>query len=212
MNSPFEKHITSGKNISYWIDSFPSISYHPLAENLVADVVVVGGGIAGISVAYRLSTLGKKVILVEDGYICSGETGRTTAHLVTALDDRYEKLEKLFGEDGARMAYESNKAALDFVEQAISLEKIDCDFSRLPGYLFRHPSSPQDILEREFEAASKTGVPVEKLNHIPGFMKQTGNCLQFPSQAQFHPLKYIKGLCDAILKNGGRIFTETHAS
>src|SRR6185436_9361326 len=133
--------ITSGKNISFWTDSFPPISFSPLRENLETEVVVVGGGIAGVSVAYRLSSLGKKVILVEDGYICSGETGRTTAHLVTALDDRYEHLEKLFGEDGARMAYESNKAALDFIEQTVTKEKIDCDFSRLPGYLFRHPSA-----------------------------------------------------------------------
>jgi glycine/D-amino acid oxidase-like deaminating enzyme/nitrite reductase/ring-hydroxylating ferredoxin subunit len=212
VEKPFERRITSGKNISFWIDSFPPVSFSSLNENLSTDVVIIGGGIAGVSVAYRLSTLGKKVVLVEDGYICSGETGRTTAHLVTALDDRYDRLEKLFGANGARMAYESNKAALDFIERTITKEKIDCEFERLPGYLFRHPSSKEDLLGEEYEAALRAGIKVEKLKAIPGMNADAQECLMFPSQAQFHPLKYIKGLCDAILKNGGRIFTETHAS
>jgi glycine/D-amino acid oxidase-like deaminating enzyme/nitrite reductase/ring-hydroxylating ferredoxin subunit len=210
-NNSFDRRVTSGKNISYWIDSHPPISFSPLKENLETDVVIIGGGIAGVSVAYRLSTLGKKIILVEDGNVCSGESGRTTAHLVTALDDRYEHLEKLFGEEGARLAYESNKAALDFIEQTITKEKIDCDFERLPGYLFMHPSSKEDTLEKEFKAALKAGIKVEMLNNIPGINKREQECMMFPMQAQFHPLKYIKGLCDAIIENGGQIFTNTHA-
>src|ERR1044072_2712265 len=100
MSEQVVREITSGKNISYWIDSQSPISYSPLTENLETEVVVVGGGIAGITTAYRLSQLGKKVVVVEDGNICSGETGRTTAHLVTALDDRWENLEKIFGQEG----------------------------------------------------------------------------------------------------------------
>src|SRR5436190_1175278 len=111
---PVDRKFTSGKNISFWIDSIEPFRFSPLKKDVKTDVVVVGGGIAGISIAYRLSELGKKVILVEDGYMCSGETGRTTAHLVTALDDRYEHLVKLFGKEAATLAYQSNKAALDF--------------------------------------------------------------------------------------------------
>src|ERR1043166_8706785 len=126
VTNPINSKLTSGSNISVWTNTFPPIYFSPLRENLETDVVVVGGGIAGVSIAYRLSELNRKVILVEDGYIGSGETGRTTAHLVTALDDRYEKLERLFGEEGARLAFESNKAAIDFVERAILKEKIAC--------------------------------------------------------------------------------------
>ena len=77
---------TSGSNISYWLDSVESIRFTPLASNLKTEVVVVGGGIAGLSVAYCLVKAGKKVVVVEDGFIGSGESGRTTAHLVNALD------------------------------------------------------------------------------------------------------------------------------
>src|SRR6188508_2109060 len=89
----------SDKPISYWTDSSAPIVKVSLAENLETDVVIVGGGLAGLSVAYCLSQSGKKVILVEDGSIGSGETGRTTAHLVTALDDRYYEFERIFGEE-----------------------------------------------------------------------------------------------------------------
>src|SRR5436190_19538885 len=110
ISNPIDSKLTSGKHHSFWTDSFPPIRFESLEQDLDTDVVIIGGGIAGVSIAYRLTELGKKVVLIEDGYIGSGETGRTTAHLVTALDDRYEKLERLFGEEGSRMAYESNKA------------------------------------------------------------------------------------------------------
>src|SRR5688572_18913400 len=83
--------LTSGANLSYWIDSVEPLIYGPLKEDLETETVVVGGGIAGLSVAYCLAKAGKKVILIEDGFIGSGETGRTTAHAVNALDDRYSE-------------------------------------------------------------------------------------------------------------------------
>jgi glycine/D-amino acid oxidase-like deaminating enzyme/nitrite reductase/ring-hydroxylating ferredoxin subunit len=210
MSKPIERKITSGKNISYWIDSQSPISYSPLREHLETEVVIVGGGIAGVTTAYRLSQSGKKVVLLEDGNICSGETGRTTAHLVTALDDRYETLEKIFGEDGAKLAYESNRAAINFVRETIEKENIDCDFELLPGYLFRHPSDKEDSLDREYDAARRAGVDVRFVDRVPGITKDVGKALEFAEQAQFHPLKYLRVLCNAIVKNGGRIFTDTH--
>lgn len=73
-NLPEDDKITSGKNISYWTDSVAKSLQNPLKENLETDVVIVGGGIAGLSVAYCLLRSGKKVVLVEDGFIGSGET------------------------------------------------------------------------------------------------------------------------------------------
>src|SRR4051812_26728790 len=112
--------LTSGKNVSYWTDTIEHpLSYSPLNENLETDVVIVGGGLAGLSVAYCLSAAGKKVIVVEDGFVGSGETGRTTAQLVTALDDRYYELERIYGENDTKIIANSHKAAIDFVEQTI---------------------------------------------------------------------------------------------
>ncbi len=201
---------TSGANTSYWTESVQPFATRKLTTSLETEVVVVGGGIAGLSVAYNLSRNGVKVVLVEDGNIGSGETGRTTAHLVSALDDRYYDLEELYGDESTRMIAESHSRAIDFVESAIETESIDCDFERVPGYLFLHKNDRGDALIREFEAARKAGLDVQELRNIPG-VQQEGHCLRFSQQAQFHPLKYIKGLCEAIVEYGGEIYTDTHA-
>ncbi|MFL5764264.1 MAG: FAD-dependent oxidoreductase [Bacteroidia bacterium] len=202
--------ITAGSHLSVWTASVKPIRYSTLEKSEKTDVVIVGGGIAGVTTAYNLSLQGKKVILLEDGFIGSGESGRTTAHVVTCLDDRYYNLEHLHGTDGAKMAAESHAAAIEFVESAVEREKINCDFSRLAGYLFRHPSDDKDVLKKEYDAAIRAGVKVERLEETPG-IRGEGECLYFHGQAQFHILKYLKGLCEAIISRGGKIYTQTHA-
>jgi glycine/D-amino acid oxidase-like deaminating enzyme/nitrite reductase/ring-hydroxylating ferredoxin subunit len=210
-NNPEDPQITSGKNISYWINTFVPAQLVPLKENLETEVVIVGGGLAGLSIAYCLTQSGRKVILVEDGFIGSGETGRTTAHLVTALDDRYYHLEKIFGEIDTKLLAESHRSAIDFVEKTVKKENIDCEFERVKGYLLRHPSDKKDSLEREHKAASRAGIKVEKVNAVPGWSKSE-KALCFHDQAQFQPLRYLDGLSTAIKNAGGKIYTGTHAS
>src|SRR5437870_13685396 len=102
----------AGANLSLWEASAPEDRLNPLTENTSAAVCIVGAGIAGLSIAYELSRLGQKVIVLDDGLLGRGMTGRTTAHLVTALDDRYYALDKCHGQDGARMAGQSHSAAM----------------------------------------------------------------------------------------------------
>lgn len=202
---------TSGHHKTYWLESGSQPTYQSLKENITADVVIVGGGLGGVSVAYCLTKAGKKVVLVEDGFIASGETGRTTAHLVSALDDRFADLESIYGEDDTRLVADSHKAAIDFIENTIQREKINCQFERLDGYLFLHPSDKPESIRKEFEAALRAGMKVSQTEIVPGLQNYSGPCLKFSDQAQFHPILYVRGLCDAIVKNGGRIYTETHA-
>jgi len=208
---PVNENHTSGEHQTFWLETESQPNYSPLRENLSADVVIVGGGLGGVSVAYCLSKAGKKVVLVEDGMIASGETGRTTAHLVSALDDRWADLEFIFGEEDTKLIADSHKAAIDFIERTIQEEKINCDFERLDGYLFLHPSDKPKSLEKEFEAAQRAGMTISQVDTIPGLQNHAGPGLKFSSQGQFHPLKYVRGLCEAIERNGGRIFTQTHA-
>src|SRR6187399_2628699 len=156
-NTPPDPKITSGKHFSYWTESATKTEMNPLRGNIETDVVIVGGGLAGISVAYCLSKSGKRVVVVEDSTIGSGETGRTTAHLVTALDDRYYHLAKVFGEEKTKLIAESHQMAIDFVERTVKIEQIDCDFERLTGYLFLHPSDEKESLDKELAAGRKVG-------------------------------------------------------
>ena len=91
--------VTSGENISYWVDSVPPLSFGTLTSDLTTDVLVIGAGISGLTAAYCLVSAGHQVIVVEDGLIGSGESGRTTAHLTYSMDEGYNMLEKLLGDE-----------------------------------------------------------------------------------------------------------------
>jgi glycine/D-amino acid oxidase-like deaminating enzyme/nitrite reductase/ring-hydroxylating ferredoxin subunit len=199
----------AGANLSFWEATDAEPALHPLRENNGADVVIVGAGIAGLSVAYELTRRGNMVIVLDDGAIGRGMTGRTTAHLVNALDDRYYDLEKYHGEDGARMAAQSHSAAIDWIERVVAQEKIDCDFERLDGYLFEPPNESLKNLEKEFDACRRAGLDVEWVPRAPIADFDTHRAIRFPRQAQFHVLKYVRGLADAITRDGGRIYTGT---
>lgn len=205
---------TSGSTESSWFGPATAPpTFTPLTENTSADVVIIGAGIAGLTTAYLLGKAGKKVVVLEDGEIASGESGRTTAHLSNALDDRYTTLEQLFGQDGARLAAESHSAAIDQIEQIAREEQIACDFLRLDGYLFLPKNGTHQELQEELEAAHRAGLGgVEWLPNSGTAGFETGECLRFPNQGQFHILKYLNGLAQAIAAQGGRIFTHTHAT
>jgi glycine/D-amino acid oxidase-like deaminating enzyme/nitrite reductase/ring-hydroxylating ferredoxin subunit len=202
----------SGETVPIWTATDETPPKSPLAEDTRADVCVVGAGVAGLTTAYLLAREGRSVVVLEDGAVGGGETGRTTAHLSNALDDRYYELERLFGRRGARLAAESHTAAIDRIEQIVCDERIACDFERVDGYLFVPPDEPRVALEREIDAARRAGLrDVEWVARAPIRDFDTGRCLRFPRQGQFHPLKYLKGLARAVTRDGGRIFTGAHA-
>ncbi|HVF40336.1 MAG TPA: FAD-dependent oxidoreductase [Gemmatimonadaceae bacterium] len=202
----------SGHTTSVWMETTDTPHLPRVSKDMRTNVCIVGAGIAGMTTAYLLARAGRAVVVIDDGPIGGGETGRTTAHITAALDDRYSEIEKLHGVDGSRLAAESHSAAIDRVESIASLEDIDCDFERVDGYLFLGGDSKKDELQDELEATHKAGLTsVELLDRVPFDFWDTGPALRFPRQAQFHPLKYLNGLARAIMRDGGQIFTATHA-
>lgn len=183
-----------------------------LTENIEADVCIIGAGIAGLTTAYLLLSNGRSVVVLDDGPIGGGQTERTTAHLSNAIDDGFVRIEDWHGLPGAQLAADSHTAAIDQIETIIKRENIDCDFERLDGYLFASSDTPPESLDEELHAARRAGLAgVELLPRSPLSPFDTGPCLRFPNQAQFHPRKYLAGLTRCIRGRGGRIFTQTRA-
>jgi len=197
-----------GCTTSIWTDvETPRFDVRPAHET---DVCVIGAGIAGLTTAYQLVRQGMRVIVLDDGPIGGGETGRTSAHLASAVDDRYYVLENKFGEDGARIVHESHAAAIDFIETTVRELSINCDFRRVDGYLFAPPGESDDrTLDKELAAARRAGLVVDKVSQAP-LPFDAGPALRFARQAEFHPLAYLRGLAEAIVDNGGVIHTRAH--
>ena len=202
---------TAGRTESSWFAEAETLEFTKLGRDISVEIVIVGGGIAGMTAAYMLAKAGKKVAVVDDGNLGSGETGRTTAHITNALDDRYYHIEKIHGKKSSTLAAESHTAAINMVETIVRNEKIDCDFERLDGYLFLDPSDNRKSLEDELVATHRAGINgTELINRAPLDSFDTGPCLRFPNQGQFQPLKYLAGLAQAIGQNDGFVFTKTH--
>lgn len=202
----------SGHTTSVWMDTTDVPQFQPLNQDLRVNVCIIGAGIAGMTTAYLLARAGRAVVVIDDGPIGGGETSRTTAHLTAALDDRYYEIAKMHGEEGARIAAESHMSAIHRVETIASMEDIECDFQRVEGYLFLGGKETRKDLERELEATHRAGITDTQLvDRIPFSFWDSGPALRFPRQATFHPLKYLKGLTRAILRDGGKIYTGVHA-
>ena len=198
-----------GVTLSLWDATIKFPEFSSLEQNTSAEVCVVGAGISGLTTAYLLAKEGKNVVLVDDGKVGYGQTHRTTAHLTCVIDDRFYNIEKMHGEEGLKLATESHANAIDLIEKIVAEEDIDCDFLRVPGYLF-FPEESVDEAQKEIDSARKAGLSPEimKSPEIPQLTN--GTCLKFDRQGQFHIGKYMIALSNATIKAGVRIYTGTH--
>ena len=195
---------------SVWMATANIPHFPSPATDIQAEVCVIGAGIAGMTTAYLLSKEGKDVVLIDAVEVGAGETGRTTAHFFPP-DERYFQIERRFGIDQARLVADAYARATDTVESIVHKERIDCQFERLDGYLFSLTADGQSDLYKEENSARKLGLDVKMMDRVPGLSFDTGPCVRFSNQAQFHPLKYLSGLAQTFIGNGGRIYTQTRA-
>lgn len=210
---PTATRIQSARRTSLWMATGSVPHPGPLTEDIQVDVCVIGAGIAGLTTAYLLTRYGKRVAVLDDGPIAGGNTRCSTAHLTAVLDTRYHELERLHGTEGMQSAARSHIEAIARISGIVRFEHIHCDFQRVDGYLFGTPGESREVLDRELDAVLRAGIPgVVRVPRAPFEDFVTGPALRFPRQAQFHPIKYAAGLARAILRDGGHIFTETHAT
>lgn len=183
----------------------------PIEKDAQADVCIVGGGIAGLTTAYCLAKEGRGVVLLEADHFGSGETGRTTAHLSDAIDDRYLHIERIHGQTGSQLIAESHRSAIAKIEAIVLQEEIDCEFERVDGYLFLPDGvTATEMLEQECAAAKRAGLlNAEYLRTQPKVGFNIGPCLRFPEQGQFNPMKYLNGLVRCIQRLGGKVHSRS---
>ena len=188
---------------THQLQSFPGLN-----GDRETDVVVVGGGVSGLTAAVLLARAGRRVAVVERDRIGSGETGNTTAHLTEAIDARYHTLIKDFGEENARLVSQSKRAALDRMEAFTKESGCGCGFSRLRGYLYAERQQDVEQLANELDAARRAGASVSWVDQTPLPFRTLG-AVCWEQQAQVDAMAYLDALLHEATKQGVRIYEST---
>lgn len=161
-----------------------------LEGDLQTDVLIIGGGLAGLLCGERLTRAGVECTVIEQNRIMGGVSGRTTAKLTSQHGLIYSRLLEQLGAEKARLYWQANEAALAAFRELA--ERADCDFSAQSSYLYATDGTQK--LERELAAYEQLGIPARWENNLPLPFPVAG-ALRFSDQAQFHPLKLAAHLC-----------------
>jgi glycine/D-amino acid oxidase-like deaminating enzyme/nitrite reductase/ring-hydroxylating ferredoxin subunit len=195
---------------SYWMASTPTTNYPALTEDLKVDVLIVGGGMAGISCAYMLLNEGVKVAIIEADKILQGTTGHTTAKITSQHGLIYNKIKSKMSMELAQQYADANESAIKLIEKIQSELHIDCDFIHQPSYVFTRQDEYVQKIKDEVETASKLGIKASYVEEIP-FNIPIKAAVRFEDQAQFHPRKYLLALAKEVVNMGGNIYEQTRA-
>ncbi|HEY4551940.1 MAG TPA: FAD-dependent oxidoreductase [Bacillaceae bacterium] len=193
---------------SYWMESTKRPVFSELQEDLSVDVAIVGGGITGVTAAYLLVKEGFRVAVLEASSLLGGTTGHTTAKITAQHGLFYDQLIQKLGEEKARLYYQANKEAGEFVEQVIKLHGIECDFRKEDAYVYTNSADYLKDLDKEAKAYETLGIDGGFVEDIPLQIANKG-AVVMKNQAQFHPLKYLTFLVEYIQENGALIYENT---
>ena len=179
--------------VSLWQQESNRSDFEELKQDIKTDILIIGGGMAGILCAYMLQQAGIPYILAEAQTVCSGITKNTTAKITSQHGLIYDKLIRKFGVDSAKQYLEANEAAVRKYREMC--KDIDCDFEEKTSYVY----SLDDRLKIEKEVLA-----LEKLNHGAEFVKRlplpfpVAGTVKYSNQAQFHPLKFISAVSEGL--------------
>ncbi len=171
---------------SVWEQSSPYLEFEPLKGNKHTQVLIIGGGIAGLLCAYKLNNMGVDCILTEAARICGGITKNTTAKITLQHGLIYSDLLKRFGEKKARQYLQAQIQASR--EYARICNQIDCDYEIKDSYVYSLKDKKN--IENEITALNDLGIKAEFSNAEELPIKIAG-AVRVKEQAQFHPLKFL---------------------
>ena len=195
----------AARNISYWIDSATPPRFPSLVGDLEADVAIVGGGLVGITAARLLKDEGLKVVIAEARTVGAEVTGKSTAKITSQHNIAYSRIERKFGERGAKAYADANEAGLRRILDLAEEHGIDCNIERKPAFAYTRDEKEVPRIEEEVELARRLGLPAS-LTRDTGLPFEVLQAMRWDDQAQFHPVKYVAGLAATVPGDGCHVF------
>lgn len=205
-----EKEI-AGRHASIWNYQSEMTDYPTLDKEITVDIVVVGGGIAGVTTALLLNRLGAEVALVEAGRIGRKVTGHSTAKVTSAHGLIYKYLIDVFGEKKAKIYAKANQHAIDKIADVIKENNIECDFQRTKAFTYTQDKDNIHVIKEEVHAAKTLGLPVSYVEN-PDLPAPAAAAIQYDYQAYFNPVKYILGCVKEITSHGSHVFENSRVT
>lgn len=174
---------------SIWTESAKRPSFEPLENSIKTDVLIIGGGMAGILCAYMLKNAGVNCALVEAKRICGGVTENTTAKITLQHGMIYNTLINRFGLEKARLYYEAQNMACR--EYARLCKNIDCDYETEDSYVYS--LDDREKAEKEVSALKQIGAKADFCEKVDLPFGVAG-AVRVKDQAQLNPLKFAFAL------------------
>lgn len=174
---------------SLWEEGIRITRFPQLEGDTDTDVLIIGGGMAGVLTAFMLKSSGIDYVLCEAEVLGNGVTKNTTAKLTSQHGLLYDKLINEFGKKKAGLYLKANEDALDEYRRLCA--RIDCDFEEKDNYIYTLGSDKK--IEKELIALRLLDFPAERADNLPLPFKVAG-AVRFPHQGQFHPLKFLSGI------------------
>jgi glycine/D-amino acid oxidase-like deaminating enzyme/nitrite reductase/ring-hydroxylating ferredoxin subunit len=190
---------------SYWNATAPASAFPALAGEIEADVAIVGGGIVGVTAARMLKDRGLKVALVEARRVGEEVTGKSTAKITSQHNIHYTIIERKFGEEGARLYAEANQTGLATIRALAQQHGLSCNLETRPAFTYTNNQAEVERIEKEVELARRLGLPAA-LTRDTGLPFEVLAAMRWDDQAQFHPVRYVKGLAETIPGDGCHVF------
>lgn len=197
-----------GKHQPIYMEDTSETNYASLNQDIEADIVIVGGGIVGLTLAYLLKDSKQRVVLLEADRIVTGMSARTTAKLTPCHNLIYAKLEKTKGLKGAKQYAEINREAVQFVKNTIEKEKISCDFRQSPFYVYTTKEEGVSKIKEEIEVCKEIGMPVQYQENLPLNLPIKAS-LEWEAAYIFHIRKYLLRLAELFVEAGGQIYEKS---
>ncbi len=188
------------KNKIIWLDKINFKQSETIKKDETVDVLIIGGGITGLSTAYHLMNSNLNICLVERNLIAHGVTSRTTGKLTYLQDNIYTKLG-----DKAELYYQSQKDAILLVEKIIKKHQIACDYERVKSFIFTNKTSDISTIIAERNRLFNLKISYDEHESIPLDIK-CKYAISVNDTAVFHPLKYLIKIKDIIIDNGVKVY------